>query len=130
MRLLISACMGFVVLTALTTSPSFAQTPQNEPTQQEIAEAYRSKAGPSIMPIPGVLLERWRIKEIRGWSLKFKHVSDSRLLGALTVQYQAVAKKNGSCAAYLITERLPLPPVNVQIKPTLVVEPTGVTPCR
>ena len=130
MNLSVPALVGFMVMTALTTSPSLAQTPQDEPTKQEIAFAYRSKTGQYLMPIPGVRLESWRIKEIRGWSLKFKHLSDSRLLGAMTIQYRAVARKNGSCAAYLFTERMPLPPVNVQIKPMLVVELGGVAACR
>jgi hypothetical protein len=80
--------------------------------------------------IPGVPWERRRIKEIRGWSLHFKRVSEQRDVGILTRRYRALAKKNGSSAEYQITETMPLPPANVQMKPILVVEPSDVTTCQ
>jgi len=40
------------------------------------------------------------------------------------------AKRNGSCSEYQITDTMPLPPVNVQIRPILVVDPDGVKACR
>lgn len=57
-------------------------------------------------------------------------MSEKRGVGILTRQYQAVAKKNGTCAEYQITDTMPLPPANVQIKPNLVVEQSGVKACR
>ncbi len=107
---------------------AFAQPPQNEPTRQEIAEAYRSKSGEGGTFIPGVRWERWRIKEIRGWALRFKRTGEKRDPGILTREYQVLAKKNGSCAEYHITDTMPLVP-NLQIKPVLVVEPAGVRAC-
>ena len=115
--------VGFRVVGVDERQPVFRPTPQNEPTRQEIAEAYRNKA-----VIVG--WEKWRIKEIRGWSLHFKRVSEKRGLGILTRQYRAVAKRNGTCAEYQITDTMLLTPGNVQIKPILVVEPSGVTACR
>jgi hypothetical protein len=123
MKQFASAVLGFVLLAVMNASPSLGQLTQNEPTRQEIAEAYRNKA-----VIVG--WEKWRIKEIRGWSLRFKRVSEKRGLGILTRQYRAVAKKNGSCAEYQITDTMLLTPGNVQIKPILVVEPSGVMACR
>ncbi len=75
-------------------------------------------------------MEHWRIKEVRGWSLKFKRLSEDRGVGILTRRYQAVAKKNGSCAEYQIIDTRPFPPVNPQIKPNLTVEPSGVKACQ
>ncbi len=57
---------------------SFGQWQQGEPTKQEIAEAYRSKSGEHVFIIPGVRWETWSIKQIRGWSLKFKRLSEQR----------------------------------------------------
>jgi len=52
-----SAVLGFVLLASMNASPSFGQIPQNEPTRQEIAEAYRNKA-----VIVG--WEKWRIYDL------------------------------------------------------------------
>lgn len=130
MKFSVSAVMGFVFMAVMNVRPTFSQSLQGEPTRQEISHAYRSKAGEGGTFIPGVRWERWRINEIRGWSLHFKRVDEKRGVGILTRQYRAVAKKNGSCAEYQITDTMPLPPGNVQIKPSLVVEPNGVTACR
>jgi hypothetical protein len=118
MKQLVSAVLVSVLVAAINASQSFAELPQNEPTRQEIAEAYRHKA-----VIVG--WEKWRIKEIRGWSLRFKRISEKRGAGILTHQYRAVAQKNGSCVVYQITDTMPLQPNNVQTKPILVVEPSG-----
>ena len=101
-----------------------------EPAKEEIAQAYRSKAGEGGMAIPGVRWERWRVKEIRGWSLKFRRIGQSKSAGILTRRYQAIAKKSGRCAEYLIVDTVPFPPVNVQVKPSLTVEPGGIKACR
>jgi hypothetical protein len=122
--------MGFVLMTAISGIPSFSQTPQNEPTRQEIEQAYRSKSGGGGTFIPGLSWERWRIKEIRGWKLHFKRIGRQQSPGVMTVKYQAVGKKNGSCADYQVTETMPFPPNNVQLKPILVVDPNGVKSCR
>ena len=123
MKQLVSAVLVSLLVAAINASQSFAELPQNEPTRQEIAEAYRNKA-----VIVG--WEKWRIKEIRGWSLHFKRVSEKRGACILTRQYRAVAQKPGYCAEYQITDTMPLQPNNVQIKPILVVKPSGVRACR
>lgn len=51
----------------------------------------------------------WRIKQIRGWSLKFKRLSREREIGILTQRYQAVAKKNNTCVEYRIIDINPVP---------------------
>jgi hypothetical protein len=130
MKLVFAAVMGFGLTVMVSVSPSFSQSLKGEPAKQEIGDAYRSKSGEGGTFIPGVRWERWRIKEIRGWSLHFKRVHERRGIGLLTYQYRAVAKRNGWCAEYRITDTMPFPPMNVQIKPTLVVEPSGVTACR
>jgi len=52
-------------------------------------------------------------------------VSEKKGIGILTRQYRAVAQKNGSCADYQITDTMPVPPVNVQMRLTLVVDPSA-----
>jgi hypothetical protein len=118
-----------IALAALTGSLTFGQPAQNEPTRQEIAEAYRSKSGEGGIFVPAVRWERWRIREVRGWSLRFKRVKESRNVGVLTLEYQVLAKKAGSCAEYQVTDTMPIPG-NVQIQPILVVDPGGVHTCR
>lgn len=117
-----------VLLAAISATVALAQVQPNEPTKEEIAEAYRSKSGEGGTFIPGVRWERWRIKEIRGWKLHFKRISEKRSSGVLTLKYEAVAKKNGSCADYEITDTFPFPPN--YIRPILVVDPNGVKACR
>jgi len=119
-----------LMLLAISATIAFAQAPPNEPTKEEIAEAYRSKSGEGGTFIPGVRWERWRIKEIRGWKLHFKRISEKRSPGVVTLKYQAVAKKNGSCADYQITDTMTFPPPNPQMPPILVVDPNGVKACR
>lgn len=110
--------------------PSCGQSQQGEPTKEEIAQAYRSKSGEHGFIIPGARWETWRIKQVRGWSLKFKRLAEERSAGVRIRRYRAVAKKNAQCAEYLIVDTMPFPPVNVQIKPSLTVEPSGVKACR
>jgi hypothetical protein len=107
---------------------AFAQVQPNEPTKEEIEQAYRSKSGEGGMFVPGLRWERWRIKEIRSWKLHFKRISEERSAGVLTLKYRAVAKKNGSCAEYEITDAFPFPPN--YLKPILVVNPGGLSTCR
>ena len=116
MKLAVSAVVVLVPISAF----SFAQTPANELTRQEIAEAYRLRSWP-----------KERIKEIRGWSLSFKRINQERSPGVITVNYNAVAKKNDLCAEYHITDTMvPGTTPNIQIKPILVVEPSAVKACR
>jgi len=121
---------ALISMAAISATIAFAQAPPNEPTKQEIAEAYRSKSGEGGTSIPGVRWERWRIKEVRGWKLHFKRVSEKRSPGVITLKYEAVAKKNGSCADYQITDTMTFPPPNPQMPPILVVDPNGVKACR
>jgi hypothetical protein len=121
---------SIAVLASIGAALSFSQWQQGEPTREEIAGAYRSKSGEHATIIPGIRWETWSIKQIRGWSLKFKRLSAERQAGILIRRYRVVAKKNDTCAEYLITDTMVFPPANVQIKPSLVVEPGGVKACR
>ena len=118
-----------IALASTTARPTLGQSIQNAPTRQEIAEAYRSKSGEGGVFIPAVRWERWRIKEVRGWSLRFKRLKESRNVGVLTLEYKVLARKAGSCAEYHVTDTVPIPG-NVQIQPILVVDPGAVHACR
>jgi hypothetical protein len=50
-------------------------------------------------------------------------VSEKKGIGILTWQNRAVAKKNGSCADYQIKDKMPVPPVYEQTRPTLFIDP-------
>jgi hypothetical protein len=126
-KLLIPA---LTLLAAAGATIAFAQAPPNEPTKEEIAQAYRSKSGEGGTFIPSLRWERWRIKEIREWKLHFKRISEKRSPGVVTLKYEVVAKKNGSCAEYEITDTMTSPPPNPQMPPILVVDPNGVKACR
>ena len=99
---------------------------------QEIAQAYKSKSGGFATLIPRHEWETWRIKEIRGWKLHFKQLSRQQSAGVRTLRYEVVAKRNGSCADYEITDTIPpVPPPNPQVPlPIVVVDPKGVKACR
>jgi hypothetical protein len=107
-----------------------AQVLPNEPTKKEITEAYRSKSGEAGTFIPGLRWDRWRIKEVRGWKLHFKRISQKQSPGVMILMYEATAKRNGSCAEYRITDTTTFPPSNPQMSPILVVDPNGVKTCR
>lgn len=62
--------------------------------------------------------------------MKFKHLHEDRGVGILIRRYQAIAKKNNTCAEYQITDTMPFPPANPQMKPSLTVEPGGLKACR
>ncbi len=101
------------------------------PSKGEIAGAYRSKCGEHVF-LPGIRRETWCVKNIRGWSLKFKRTGEERLISVIVRRYHAVARKDDTCAEYRIEERIVLPPPNPQIglRPGLTVEPEGVRNCR
>src|SRR5262245_43303150 len=115
-----------LILVGLLGIAIFAQNA--EPTKEEIAEAYRSKSGGGGTFIPGTRWERWRVKEIRGWKLRFHRVGESRSPAVVMLRYQAIARKNGACSTYQISDTTVFPPPNPQLQPVLVVEPAG--PCR
>jgi len=71
---------GLVLSVAGTALPSFGQLTPGEPGKQEIVSAYRSRHGEVGAPIPGLRHESWGIKEIRGWSLKFKRLHEDHAL--------------------------------------------------
>lgn len=122
--------LGAVLSIVLCSSRGWAQSPADPPTKPEIAAAYRSKSGEGGSWTPGTHWERWRIKEIRGWKLRFRRVGDEKHVGVRILKYQAVAERNKICAEYQITDVQPTAPPNVQIKPSLVVEPGDTKSCR
>jgi hypothetical protein len=105
------------------------QAPAGEPKPYEIEHAFRSKIA------SGGLLVRWemyRIKEVRGWSLKFKRVHEEKSAVLIRRRYQATAKKAGTCAGYTVVESIPLHPAPGPqvLRHTVTVEPSGVRSCR
>lgn len=131
-RLSVAAVSASGLVLALIAGPCLGQS--GEPTPQEISDAYRSKQGEGGTFIPGLRWERWRIKEIRGWSLKFKRLGEGPSVGVGSLgirgrRYKAVAKKSDTCAEYHIIDRMPVPP-NPQIKESLTVEPQRIHLCR
>ena len=131
-RLAVAAVSASGLALALIAGPCFGQS--DEPTPQEISDAYRSKQDEGGTFIPGLRRERWRIKEIRGWSLKFKRIGEGRSVGVGSMRirgrrYKAVAKKSDTCAEYHIIDRMPVPS-NPQIRESLTVEPQGIHLCR
>jgi hypothetical protein len=121
---------ALTMMVAISAIVALAQVQPNEPTKEEIAEAYRSKSGEGGTFIPGLRWERWRIKGVRGWKLHFERISEKRSPGVVTLKYEAVAKKNGLCAEYQITDTMTFPPPNPQMPPILVVDPNGVRACQ
>lgn len=121
--------LAILGLLAATQTVSPGQTSRDEPTTSEMERAYRSKSGEGGVPlVPNLRWERWRIKQIRGWTLHFNRTSEKRWVGVVSRGYRAIAKKNGACAEYQITDTMPLAP-NIQIKPSLIVEPAGIQLC-
>jgi hypothetical protein len=120
---------ALTLLAGITAMPAFAQAQPNEPTRQEIEEAYRSKS--SGGNLPGIHIERWRVKQIRGWEIHFKRISAKKTDGVRKTTYDARAKKNGSSALYLVTETMApmgMPTPNMRW-PIVVVEPKGLMSC-
>ncbi len=119
----------FVLAGLLSAATLAGQT--GPPTQSEIAHAYRSKCIDSAF-IPGIRVEMRCIKDIRGWSVKFKRTGEERLAGVILKRYQAVARQGNTCAEYRIEDRIVLGPPNpqVRLRPRLTVEPEGVVACR
>jgi hypothetical protein len=124
MRILVAVSITWI------SAISMASGQNTEPTKPEIAEAYRSKSGEHGLPVPGFRWETWRIREIRGWALKFRRLSEKEDVGVMTRRYLVVAKKGGSCSEYQVTDMGPSFGGNAQIRPILNVEARGVGNCR
>lgn len=122
MRLMIG-----IALLVLLQQDTRAQTPAGVPTGDEITGAYQSNGvAAGVGPIR---IGPRRVKDLRGWALKYKRLSASAGPIASTTKYRVTAKKDGWCAEYLVTDMVPMS--NAQIKPVLVAEPLGpVRTCR
>jgi hypothetical protein len=114
---------ALTLLAGLGAMPAFAQAQPNEPTKQEIEEAYRSRPG---------IIHIGRVKQVRGWEIHFKRISTTKTAGVRKTTYDARAKKSGSCAHYLVTETMPPMPAPTPNMhwPIVVVEPKGLISCR
>jgi hypothetical protein len=108
---------------------SFCQSQPAAPTPQEIEQAYQSKWAAGGLFFIGDRWETRRIKEIRGWKLHFKRLTDLGDEYVLILDYQVIAQKSGVCAGYEITDRIPLKPMP-GVKESVVVEPTPPNPCQ
>jgi hypothetical protein len=113
-----------IVRWLLACAPAFAQT--EFPSEAEIGRAYRSRA--EAGGVGPVRIPTGRAKDVRGWALKFKQVSRSNGPIVATSRHLVTARKDQTCAAYLIIDTLPL--THATIKPALTVERQGVRACR
>lgn len=110
-----------IALVVLWQQDAWAQTPAGLPTGNEIAGAYQSNGvAAGVGPIR---IGPRRVKDLRGWALKYKRLSASAGPIASTTKYRVTAKKDGWCAEYLLTDMLPMG--DARIKPVLVAEPLG-----
>lgn len=122
---------------ALATYGLFGQAPtKNGPTKQEIIDAYQSKSGGTFGV--GGRWERWRVREVRGWAIKFKKLSEDSggygtiLLGPVPVtkKYRVRATKNNWCSEYRLSERIPAPPFDQNVKASIEVESATSKACN
>ena len=84
---------ALILLAAIRATIASGQVRPNEPTKEEIAQAYRSKSGGTGTYIPRHEWEHWRIKEIRGWKLHFKRISEKRFPGVIQLPVRARRQK-------------------------------------
>ena len=93
------------------------QVRPNEHTKAEFAQAYRSKSDATGTYIPSHEWEHWRTKEISGWKLHFKRISEKRSPGDITLKYEGRRQEEQlvcglGCADYAITDTMPPTPAN------------------
>ncbi len=118
-----------LVLLTIALGAASGQWQQGPPTEREISDAYRSKTGEHATIVPGVRWETWAIRNIRGWSLKYKRLAQERQAGMITMKYRIIANQSGTCAEYRVIDRHVFGP-NPQMKSALTVEPQGVRACH
>lgn len=97
------------------------------PDAAEIETAYRSRtAAAGFGPLR---IESRRVRDIRGWRLSFKRLSQSAGPVATSTKTRVTARHGSTCAAYLVTDTVVFG--NPRVKPVLHVEPLGgAQPCR
>ena len=103
-----------VVLVLLATAIP-ARPESTVPTEAEIESAYRTKP---------------KTNKVRNWSLKFKRLARSHEFGFLTHRYRITARKDRTCVEYRLTERTPVPPTPVEVKPIVVIDRGAEESCR
>ena len=121
------------IVTATAAGPTFSQATKDQPTRQEVERAYMSKISGDSTVFPRIRWERWetgRIKEIRGWSIRFKRVGEEKWVGVRILRYRAVAKKGGTCAEYRVSDTFPLLAMDRQEQRNIAVEAVGLASCR
>jgi hypothetical protein len=100
------------------------------PTELEMREAFYSKAGHVGPRVFGRSVGTWRVKEIRGWKIKFKELDSERQQGFVRVNYRGTAQKQTTCAAYEITQTIPTGPPPQYVKPNVTVSAPTTVPCQ
>jgi len=105
--------------------------PTDEPTPQEIRDAYRLRRGGTIGPG-----RRWEnAHDIRGWKIRFKYLAAESMPpkaapGLVTWQYTVRAKKNSWCSDYALTEMILAPPYAERMYTTVHAEPATSKTCK
>lgn len=100
---------------------AFAQTAPASatvPAPREIEAAYQATTGGGI-GIGPVRIGNRRVREVRGWELKFKQLSQKGGSYAVTTKTRVIARKDGSCAEYLVTDTVLLSSPSPSLGPAL-----------
>ena len=102
------------------------------PSNQEVRKAYGSKVyeRTDSFLIWTHTAAVFTVKEIRGWNIHFKHVTDERLGWLIRKKYRATAEKAGECQGYSIIQVIPVGPSPHYVKPGVQVEAAGRVPCK
>lgn len=107
-----------------------AQPVEKAPTIEEIEKAYQEKGRKSGGIVHILSLGRSSKAEVRGWSLQFRFLNEKRLIDATARNYQALAKRDGWCAEYLLTDTQAAPTAVPKIRMRLVVDSVGLGRCK
>lgn len=102
---------------------------ESELTKQEILDAYQQRARGGIF-LGGLIRESRRAVTVRGWSIRFHRLGeDNGASGMLVKRFRVESTKNGWCNSYALIERVPRPPLDQHVKPTIEVGLTDSKAC-
>lgn len=107
-----------------------AQPVEKAPTIEEIGKAYREKGRTSSGIVHILSVGRSSKADVRGWSLRFRFLNEKRLIDAIARNYQVLAKRDGWCAEYLVTDTQTSPRAVPRVPMRLVVDSVGLGRCK
>jgi len=122
--------MGRVLLFALVATTLLAQ--DRPPTTEEITKAYESKVSEQVHRI--LFWEKrfaiFTVRDVRGWDIRFKHLTHESVGPVVKQRYQAVAKKASGCHEYGVTHVTPIGPLPHHVKRHIQVDDLGQVACK